>query len=226
MTDVGKAIDQIASDMVKATLSYARDELIQEAHNKLNSTSIEYKSAISPVVMENKLKGNVSLKGKFPAMLETGFTAFDEKIGFSRSPKKKKVNRWNGRDNDPGWYLTIPYRHKTSGKGALPSKIIKEAKNLNYGEYLTESLVRSLGYKPQTSFTGYKWRNAKYDNLNRIVKTYKSGQKRGQYITFRRVSDKSDSKAWIHPGFRGIKAFPNVSRKAEKFAYDYLENNL
>ena len=40
MTDVGKAIDQIASDMVKATLSYARDELIQEAHNKLDATTL------------------------------------------------------------------------------------------------------------------------------------------------------------------------------------------
>lgn len=226
MTDIYKAIDNIASNMVKATLSYARDELIQEAHNKLSSTSIEYKAAISPVQMENQLKGSVSLNGKFPSMLETGFTAFDEKMGFSKSPKKKKVNRWNKGKNDPGWFLTIPYRHKTSGKGALPANVLKAAKELDIGQYLSESLIRSLGYKPQISFTGYKWRNAKYDNLNRVVKTYKSGQKRGQYITFRRVSDKSASNSWIHPGFKGIKAFPTVARKAEKFAYDYLEKNL
>lgn len=226
MTNVNKSIDQIASDMVAATLSYARSELIAEAHRKLDSTSIEYKSAISAIKMDGPMKGHISLNGAFPAMLEEGASQFNMKVGFYNSPKKKKVTRLVRGKSDPGWFLTIPYRHKTSGKGALPSAIMKAAKGLDYGEYLSESLVRELGFKPQTSFTGYKWRNAKYDHLQRAVKTYKSGHKRGQYTTFRRVSDKSDPKSWIHPGLKGIKAFPTVSRKAEKFAYDYLEANL
>lgn len=223
---INDAIDAVASDMVKATLSYARDQLIIEAHNKLEDTSIEYTQAISGVIMEGPLKGHVKLSGTFPVMLEEGFSQFDQKKGFARSPKRKKVVRKTYYGSDPGWYLTIPFRHKTSGKGALPSAVMKEAKNLNYGEVLGESLVRELGFFPQRSFTGYKWRNAKYDSLQRIVKTYKSGTKRGQYMTFRRVSDKSDPKSWNHPGFKGVKAFPKVARKAEKFAYDYMEANL
>lgn len=227
MTDkIGDAIDKIASDTVKATLSYARDELIYEAHTKLQSTSIEYKQAISGVIMDGPLQGHVQLDGKFPAMLEKGFGKLDEKRGFAKSPKKKKITRRIDGRNEPGWFLTVPFRHKTSGKGSLPTKILKAAKDLNYGEYLNESLVRELGYSPQRSKAGYKWKNSKYDYMIRPVKTYKSGARRGQYVTFRRVSDMSDPKSWQHPGFKGIKAFPKVSQKAEKFAYDYLEANL
>ncbi len=226
MTDIYKAIDTVASDMVKATLSYARDELIYEANTKLRSTSTDYKQAISAVTMEGPLKGYVQLNGKFPALLENGCNKFDEKIGFSKSPKRTKVVRRVDGKNEPGWYLTIPFRHRTAGRGSLPPKILKAAKNLKYGQYLEESLVRDLGYSPQRSNTGYKWKNSKYDYLVRKTKTYKSGAKRSQYLTFRRVSDKSDPKSWFHPGLKGIKAFPKVSKKAEKFSYDYLEANL
>ncbi|NLY08545.1 MAG: hypothetical protein GXZ11_01385 [Tissierellia bacterium] len=149
-------------------------------------------------------------------MIEQGYSAFDMKVGFANSPKKKATST--------GWYLTIPYRHMTTSKihSTMPKDIAKPAKKLSDGDRLSAALVRSLGYKPKTSWAGYTWKNSQYDSLTRIVKEYDSGKKRGHYMTFRRVSDKTDSNAWMHPGYKGLKALDRVAPKVEEFFYDYI----
>lgn len=220
MNDIEKAINNMASDLVKATLSYSRNELISEAQSKLNTSRNDYISGVSAVYMEDDLNGKITLKGTWPVMVEEGFGPFDEKQGFFKSPKKKE-------SQDGGWYLTIPYRHRTSGPvNVMPNNIKKYASKLDHKEVLIQSIINELGYKPQTSWTGYTWSNSKYDGLQRMVKEYTSGKKHGQYITFRRVSDKSNPKSWQHPGYKGLKAFDTVTPKAETFAYEYWEELL
>lgn len=210
-------IDDIASEALKATLTYAKDSWTEEAQKGLKSTRPEYIPAIRGVFMESPLSGYIELVGRFPVMLEEGFSSFDMKDGFMKSPKKKETK-------DGNWYLTVPYRHRTSGNtSVMPNSIKKHATKLSDGDRLSQLLVRQLGYEPQTSKTGYAWENSKFDSLQRIVKEYSGGAKRSQYMTFRRVSSKSDPKSWIHPGYKGLKALEKVSKKAEEFFYDYMD---
>lgn len=213
-----QAFEEIASNAVKATLAYARDEWIRTAQNKLKSTREDYIGAISGIYQESPYQGYIELQGKFPQMLETGFSSFDIKDGFLKSPKKKTT--------DTGWYMTIAFRHRTTGNlpNTMPKNVFNQAKRLGHGEQLKEALIRSLGYGPQTSHTGYTWKNSKYDNLTRIVKEYDSGKKHSQYLTYRRVSDKSDPASWIHPGYQGAKIVDEIRPKVESFAYDYFRS--
>ena len=199
------AFEQHVSDALKATLAYARATWTGIAQQNLKTSRETYVNAIEGVVMTDQFNGYIELRGSFPAMLEQGFDQFDIKSGFEKSPKV--TNKPSG-----GWFLTIPYRHNTPGASSptMPNNIYSRAKKLQSSKQLSEALVAALGYKRETSHTGYQWKNTMYDNLTRITKVYDSGKKHSQYITFRRVSDKSDPNSWIHPGYKGLKALDKV----------------
>lgn len=207
--------DAIVQEAVMNTLAFARSEILRDAQSKLHGTFTSYAMGVSGVKMTGKTSGEVVLRGRFPLMLENGSPPFDMKQGFSKSPNVRQGKR--------GWYMTIPLRHRTSGYYQMPKSILKHAKKLSDGERLKEALVRELGYGPETSHAGYRWKNSKYDSMQRIVQTSQpSGKQSGQYMTFRRASQNSDPKSWQHPGLKGVKAFENVAEKAAR----YLESEL
>lgn len=225
MNDFEQTFTNIVSEALQSTLAMMRYEWLSVAQNELKSTLESYKAGLREPVMTDPLKGFIELQGTFPNMVETGYTGFDIKDGFANSPKRKKKN---GENNDAGWYFTVPFRHYTSSSlgQTMPKDILKEARKLQHKQTLSSALVRRLGYHPQTSHTGYTWKNAQYDSLQRIVKEYDSGKKHGQYITFRRVSDKSDPRSWIHPGYKGLHALDKIENKAGTFFQEYLERSL
>jgi hypothetical protein len=59
------------------------------------------------------------------------------------------------------------------------------------------------GVQSQGSVRKYLWKTGKLEGMVKFSKQYDTG-KGGQYMTFRRVSDKSDSSSWYHPGFARI----------------------
>ena len=138
--------DQLAPQVVnavqssiQASLAIIRDRWQTEVQNKLNSTrplylqGLQWDSVMFPYDGD-MFSGAVQLQGKFPNMLETGFTAFDMKIGFSKSDRKIKKK-------DGGWYLTIPFRHSTPGSfmygQPMPKAVYKKASKLGAGETLS-----------------------------------------------------------------------------------------
>lgn len=217
MDNLEKVFKEYVQEALVASLNFARSKWISEAQQGLKSTREAYLEGLNTIKVTAYNKGYIELTGKFPNMIETGYSSYDMKTGFSDSPKK--IAKKGG-----GWYLTIPFRHSTNSKISqnMPKDIFKEAKKLNPGEKLTEALVSNLGYDKQTSWAGYRWKNSQYDNLVRIVKTYDSGKTRGRYMTFRRVSDKSDPSSWMHPGYAGLKALDRVQPETDKFLYDYF----
>lgn len=220
--------DQLAPQVVnavqssiQASLAIIRDRWQTEVQNKLNSArplylqGLQWDSVMFPYDGD-MFSGAVQLQGKFPNMLETGFTAFDMKIGFSKSDRKIKKK-------DGGWYLTIPFRHSTPGSfmygQPMPKAVYKKASKLGAGETLSFPGAGDVSWK------GYQRKNKTYDGLQRIVKSYQKATQ-SQYMTFRRVSDKSDPNSWWHPGYSGVKIAEGLMPFAQKTFVDMLTTNL
>ena len=206
---------------IQTSLAIVRDRWQTEVQQKLNSTRPLYLMGLNFDSIQypydgNAFAGAVVLKGQFPNMLEKGWGAFDMKIGFGKS--KRITKKKNG-----GWYLTIPIRHSTPGSfmygKPMPKDVYNSAKKLGNGEHLS---YPGLGDK---SWTGYQRKHKTYDGLTRIVKSYQNATQ-SQYMTFRRVSDKSDPLSWWHPGFQGVKVAESLMPFAEKTFTEILKANL
>lgn len=220
--------DQISPPIVNAvqssiqtSLSIIRDRWQRTVQDKLNSTRPLYLMGLGFDSIEypfgkDSFAGAVILRGQFPNMLEMGFGAFDEKIGFSKSKKITKKD-------SGGWYLTIPIRHSTPGSfmygNPMPKDVYGVAKKLDNRGSLSYPGLGDVSWK------GYQRKHKTYDGLTRIVKSYQKATQ-SQYITFRRVSDKSDPNSWWHPGFSGVKIAEGLMPFAEKTFMDILNTNL
>lgn len=142
--------------------------------------------------------------------IEEGKAPYDIKEGFRNSPKKKE-------SIGGGWYLTVPFRYATSQavaestafSGRLPEVIEKLVKN-NGGKPLSAAQLPNqyaqLGRRKaiQTAngvIPEYVHKAPQFQGLVRVEIGSTRNETRGVYMTFRRVSDKSDPNSWIHPGF-------------------------
>ena len=203
---------------IQTSLALIKDKWEVEARSKLNSTREIYLSGLSWEYPDknNIFSGTLSLKGKLPNMIEDGFPSFDQKIGFSNS--NKAIKKTNG-----GWYLTIPLRHGTPKSyffsSTMTNSIYREASKLANNQSLH---YPGIG---DTSWNGYVRKHNKFDGLTRIVKSY-NNTTQSQYYTFRRVSNNSDPKSWMHPGYSGAKITETIEKYSRETFNTILTNNL
>jgi len=142
-------------------------------------------------------------------MLEVGHEPFDEKIGFSQSPKKKMKK-------GGGWYMTIPFRYASSEAlaesgafaGILPKQIERMAKQSTIPLRQTDlptpfndTNQRAVIERMNKRVDEYKHKVSVYAGLIRKDISSTNKEKRGGYYVFRRVSDKSDPLSWWNKGF-------------------------
>lgn len=197
-------------------------------NTELGQTKNEYKKAMI-VERDSPLSvtfGLLERESAIAMMLEEGAPPFDEKIGFQRSSKiKQKIGG--------GWYLTIPFRHATpqavaeSGifSSILPNEIYQIAKSKGIvtkkdlpAQYSTPGSRKEIR-TPNLVVPEYMHKSPKYQGLMK-VDVGVGQEKRSQYMTFRRVSDKSDPNSWWHKGL--------VSRKLMDKALEgsYIETSV
>lgn len=178
-------------------------------NTQLKQTRGEYKRAMF-VERDSPLSVTFGLSARenpIAMMLEEGAPPFDEKIGFQKSGKVKQ--KLSG-----GWYLTIPFRHATpqavaeSGifSSILPQAVYNIAKNkekpLSKKDLPTGFNVpgkRAEIRTPQLVIPEYLHKSPKYEGLAKINVSV-GNEIRSQYMTFRRVSDKSDPNSWWNKG--------------------------
>jgi hypothetical protein len=212
---------------VSSTLMATKSKWESEVQKKLTTTRADYLlglNADNSVEFPDPLTGILTLRGKWPNMLEQGFPAFDMKeSGFKKSVKRKAKK-------GGGWYLTIPFRHRTPdtvgsavGGAAMPQDIYAQARILAANQRLTGTEQQ---YPPTTSWTGYQHQNGIFEGMKRNQKVYEKAIQ-STYVTFRRVSDTSDPLSWWHPGFQGVKALdvvvPFVKDTFSRVLDDYIK---
>ena len=151
-----------------------------------------------------------SKENPLPIMIEKGKAPFDEKHGFEASPKRKTKK-------DGGWYVTVPFRHATSEalaeSGVFASILPKAVENIakqNNGRpvqvgqlppQFAQSNMRAAIERMNSNIEAYTHKSPIYAGLVRRDISSTNNERRGGYMTFRRVSDKSAPASWWHPGF-------------------------
>lgn len=147
-------------------------------------------------ILSGPLKAIIGMNGVKAAMealrIENGYSPFDMKPGFLRSPKAK-----TGKDGSK--YLIMSFRHvtpgatKTLGKRMSPSVHRSAKKGVNFEDQLgTAEDPSDYGL---VNSKGYEWQNGALAGMTQI-----GGPRQRQYRTFRVVSVKSAPNSWWHPG--------------------------
>ena len=201
-----------------------RERWREEASASLRSTRKIYKAGILPVEMGNKV-ATIRLVGTLPNMLENGASPFDMKIGMLASPLVKLDAK-----GDP--YMTVPFRHGTPDaigedfSNVMPEDVygvmkdrpitkvthnqVMRSDQLKHGE-LPERFQgeKGLGTRERIEATAttpvygaYKHKANINQGMIRYQQLTESGVKQSHYMTFRRISLKSDANSWIHRGFQ------------------------
>ena len=209
-------------------MSLAGQNLHQTRENYINSIIVGD---------EGRFVGTVTLVGALNNMIEGGASPWDMKLHFMTGPAAKQKK-------DGGWYTTIPFQFATAQalgestifSGKMPSSIeqavkakpfkrdslgVEKTDPLTFGELPQQYQAREthrVAIPQSKEFLEYKRKTAQHEGIIRI-KNPTSKKTSSSYVSFRRVSDKSDANAWIHPGFKplnlGMKAvqelnLPNV----------------
>lgn len=222
VTGFGLSKDQtkdMVDFVVKQVTAVTAKEWDNEARVKLRSTRDIYRNSIR-VVDAGRFVGVVKLlaDSPLPNMLESGADPFDLKKGLQYG-KKVKIKK------DGGWYTTVPFRFATAGSlgessifsGVLPQPVQEAVKKKGFFNPLKMGDIPEPYQIPRVqpvklksgAFTEYEHKSSIYEGLMRSSKKYEKVTQ-SQYVTFRRVSDKSDPFSWRHPGLHAL----NLADKA------------
>lgn len=202
------ALDEFVLDRV--TERYGKLWEDEVKHN-LRSTRGDYLRAMSYQRLSfqsAEFTLHYSEENPVPIMIEVGTSPFDIKEGFRTSLKSKDKK-------DGGWYLTVPFRLATSEalaedpafSGKMPKEIEQAVKK--FGRLTPENIPLDLSTPGQRAVIDrmgrqvqeYKHKFSIYAGLQRVDISSTNREKRSGYMTFRRVSDKSDPQSWWHRGF-------------------------
>lgn len=190
---------------------------------ELKSTRKDYMAGMD--VVRGDMQTTFILSGKnrskLALMIEEGASPFDIKVGMEKSPKRHM-------SASGGWYITVPMRQATPEAlgestifaGKMPQRVYEVAKSnagapVKYEQLPAEN--QGLGYRAeikteQKIIPRYEHKTPIYQGLQKRT-TRKSYE---QYMTFRRISDKSDQNSWMHKGFNPHKFMEKAMSELEK----------
>ena len=194
-----------------SVLSYnIYDEAVRLANTKLSTTRALYINSLKQTKIDNKdtfLYTIYLSEGSFANKVEEGMPAFDQKPFMLNSPKAKL-------SKDGNKYITIPFKHQPYSKMTLSPKATDIRKDLR--KVLKDNSIE----KHVKDFGGGKkmihYKGIENPYLKNLVKVVDKKTNSSQYFTFRRVSTKTPSWKWIHPGLPGIRIFSDLEKYTQE----------
>lgn len=232
--------DAITQNGIRDVMNAIYNQIHVEANKALKSTRSVYKANINRPEI-GRLEGSITLTGQIPNMIEQGVSAFDMKTGFAKSKKAKftKDGHWyftvpfrlatsGAIGESEAFSGSIPAEVERAVKKLTPSQsqpfagIVKSGKSLDMGRLkaIKHGVFAQVSTRPQITGSGlspaqeaaYTHKAPKLAGLTRQQSFY-GLVNQGKYMTFRRVSDRSDPNAFIHPG---IKAYDLMPKSVDK----------
>lgn len=211
-----QAVRAATTDLIQRTwIAYASGVTVSYSGGtfRINVVTGEYVRSIQEGLrFPDDLTGEVFTTSPHGAVIENGQPPRDMKPDLLASPKAK-----TGKSGAK--YITVPYRHGTPGTVGLPSmppsvyqlasqlrfsrqngRLLStpwDRKTYSWGDRLGASLEGQRTHTQPHPGAGYTWKTGQYSGM---VKVGTKGHT--QYLTFRRLSEKSDPRAWMHPGVR------------------------
>lgn len=214
-------VDDICDNIAKTMAAGYAQALEKAAQRALHQTRQRYIRNIK-VVDSGRLEGTVMLdysKDPMVKMLEEGASAFDMKQSML-SGRKVKIGKNGGR------YVTVPFRWGTPNtvadadvfSGTLPQSVYNAVRAMPQNIPVSGGGMRTAGLNvsqlaPSMQRVGmrkdikdsagkvlFKQYEHKTSLFQGVVGQKDSATGQNRYFSFRRISEKSDPDAFIHPG--------------------------
>jgi hypothetical protein len=209
-TNVAQAV-RTATEFIQATwVSYLQGVQVVWSGGtfQVHSVSGEYvrsvQNGLSYPALGNPLMGEVISTSWHGRLVENGIRPFDMKDALKKSGKQ---------------FITIPFRHGTPGAATMtnmPDRVYEQAKGLAEstitGRRVDGGFSYQWGGRLGADPTGQRTKltQGPGENAKKFAYTWKTGQFSGMvkmngagqttYLTFRRMSVKSDPNSWQFPG--------------------------
>lgn len=206
-----EAVRSALTDVIQRTwIEYASGSTVSYSGGTftVHVVSGEYVRSIQEGLrMEDDLTGEIFTTSPHGAIIEDGVKGYDMKQKMLNSPNAKVAK-------DGSRYITVPFRHGTPNAKtmpAMPKAVYKDAKQLGYSRRNNALTAQSTGReytwggrlkntsegqrsKILPNGRNYTWKNGLFSGMVRMGK-----QSHSQYMTFRRISSKSDPNSWQYP---------------------------
>ena len=220
---------------IEGTAAAAYANIIAKAQAELGSTRQNYLKDLSFTQVDD-LDYIIRLKDhSFAEALEEGFTSFNLGEELLRSTSKVSAGPRVGepwvQQGKNGKYAVVPIKHKPyarAGGSAELRRTIRQMTAFNsqgLRQRLTQAFTDPSGAPLEGKVAVGRSSNPYLDKLTKYQQLYcRDGEVRVQslYIAFRTVSE--NGKAWMHPGFRGLKAFVETEAWVEAELKQIMEN--
>lgn len=216
-------VDELGSTLVNTITDRLFHNWKSLAMNGLHSTRKVYCDALQKGEL-SPTRHFIQLTGTLPNQIEEGYSAFDMKPGMLNSPKAKVTSkgvkfitipfRWAtaGSIGESEVFSNVMPREiddiVTSMRPTITAinsnRVISRGESLGFGQIpaqyqIPKTRAAFSDVKSRTTYPEYTHQGPISEGITRNQKTYENATQ-SNYVTFRRVSEKSSPMSWIHKG--------------------------